>query len=302
MRLLLALGGSTNAIVHLTAIAGRLGIKIDLRKLNELSDSTPVLVDLKPTGASYMEDLHAAGGIPAVLRELRHLLNLDCITVTGETLGDRIEHAPEWVDRTYIKSFKEPVRENGGLVALFGNIAPRGAILKRSAADPTLFEKEGRAVVFESLEDLAARIDDPNLDVNADDFLLLKNAGPTSAAAMPEAGYLPIPAKLAKSGIKDMVRISDARMSGTAYGTIVLHVTPDAASGGPLSLVQTGDKLRLSVNKREIELLVSDEDLAKRAAKAHISTAARPPRGYARLYQEQILQADEGCDFAFLRA
>jgi dihydroxy-acid dehydratase len=301
LRLLLALGGSTNAIIHLTAIAGRLGVAIDLHRLNELSDSTPVLVDLKPTGTGYMEDLNAAGGIPAVMREIRHLLNLDCLTVTGETLGERLDGHDAWVDRTYIRPLASPVRETGGLVALFGNIAPRGAILKRSAADPGLFEGEGRAVVFSSLEDLASRIDDPGLDVRADDYLVLLNAGPTSAAAMPEAGYLPIPAKLAKAGVKDMVRISDARMSGTAFGTIVLHVAPDSASGGPLGLVRSGDRIRLSVIERRLELLVSDDELARRAADA-VSDPPRPGRGYARLYQEQILQADEGCDFSFLTA
>jgi dihydroxy-acid dehydratase len=302
LRILLALGGSTNALIHLTAIAGRLGHSIDLRHLNELSDTTPVLVDLKPTGVGYMEDLHAAGGIPAVMRELRHLLDLDCITVTGETLGDRLEAWPSWVDRSVIHAFDNPVRPNGGLVALFGNIAPRGAVLKRSAADPALFEKEGRVVVFSSLEDLAERVDQPDLDVTRDDFLLLQNAGPTSDAAMPEAGYLPIPAKLARAGVKDMVRISDARMSGTAYGTIVLHVAPDAASGGPLGLVKNGDRMRISVERRAIELLVSEEELDARAKAAPVRDVASVDRGYARLYQEQILQADEGCDFRFLRA
>ena len=302
LRLLLAIGGSTNAIIHLTAIAGRLGLDVSLRRLNELTDSTPVLVDLKPTGAGYMEDLHAAGGIPAVLRELRDLLRLDCVTVTGETLGDRIERTPAWVDRAIIRPISAPVRDNGGLVALFGNIAPRGAVMKRSAADPDLFEREGRAVAFESVEDLAARIDDPALDVAADDFLVLKNAGPTSAVAMPEAGYLPIPAKLAKAGVKDMVRISDARMSGAAYGTVVLHVAPDAASGGPLALVRSGDRIRLSVRNRRLELMVDQLELDRRRAESPSSAAAPPPRGYSRLYQEQILQADEGCDFKFLRA
>jgi len=301
LRLLMALGGSTNAIIHLTAIAGRLGIRLDLHRLNEISDTTPVLVDLKPTGTGYMEDLHAAGGIPAVMRELRHVLHLDCTTVTGETLGERIERAPAWVDRSIIRSFDDPIRENGGLVALFGNLAPRGAILKRSAADPSLFEGEGRAVVFDSLEDMAARVDDPDLDVKADDYLVLKNAGPASAAAMPEAGYLPIPSKLARAGVKDMVRISDARMSGTAYGTIVLHVTPDAASGGPLSLAQTGDRIRLSVSERKLELLVDQAELDRRAASKVKVEAEGPRRGYAKLYQDQILQADEGCDFAFLK-
>jgi dihydroxy-acid dehydratase len=300
MRVLLALGGSTNAVIHLAAIAGRLGIGLDLHRLNALSDTTPVLVDLKPTGGGYMEDLHAAGGIPAVLRELRSLLHLDCLTVTGETLGDRIAGTPAWVDRSVVRSLADPVRETGGLVALFGNLAPRGAILKRSAADPALFETEARAVVFDSLEDLARRIDDPALDVTAQDILVLKNAGPTSAAAMPEAGYLPIPARLAKAGVKDMIRISDARMSGTAFGTIVLHVAPDAASGGPLGLVESGDRIRLSVRERALTLLVDETELARR--RAQLAPAPPPPaRGYARLYREQILQADEGCDFAVLR-
>jgi dihydroxy-acid dehydratase len=299
LRVLLAIGGSTNALIHLTAIAGRLGLSVDLRRLNALSDDTPVLVDLKPTGGGYMEDFHYAGGVPALMRELRHLLNLDCRTVTGETIGERIEAAPPWVDRAIIRDIGNPVRPDGGLVALFGNIAPRGAIMKRSAADPSLFELEGRAVVFTSLEDLAARIDDPDLDVAREDFLVLLNAGPTSASAMPEAGYLPIPSKLAKLGVKDMVRISDARMSGTAYGTIVLHVAPDAASGGPLSLVRSGDRLRLSVRDRKLEILLSDDELAARTPTVeHEEKVAK--RGYARLYSEQILQADEGCDFSIL--
>lgn len=300
LRLLLALGGSTNAIIHLTAIAGRMGIPISLRRLNELSDTTPVLVDLKPTGIGYMEDLHAAGGIPAVARELKGLLHLDCRTITGETLGERIDAAPAWVGRDIIRPIGDPVRAQGGLVALFGNIAPNGAILKRSAADETLFEHEGRVVAFESLEDLSNRIDDPDLDVKADDILVLKNAGPTSAAAMPEAGYLPIPLKLARAGVKDMVRISDARMSGTAFGTIVLHVSPDAASGGPLSLVRSGDRIKISVAGKSINLLVADAELKKRAEASRPAEPAAA-RGYARLYQEQITQAEAGCDFRFLQ-
>lgn len=301
LRILMAIGGSTNAIIHLAAIAGRLGLTIDLRRMNEISDTTPVLVDLKPTGSAYMEDLHAAGGIPAVMRELRHLLHLDCETITGETIGDRIEAAEPWVDRNVIRPIDAPVRENGGLLAVFGNMAPRGAIIKRSAADPNLFEKTGRVVVFTSLEDLAARIDDPDLDVTADDFLVLQNAGPLSDAAMPEAGYIPIPAKLARAGVKDMVRISDARMSGTAYGTIVLHVAPDAASGGPIGLIRNGDRIELSVKGHSIRLLVSDEELEARCAEQ--KTEKRPaPRGYDMLYRDHVLQADEGCDFDFLQS
>jgi dihydroxy-acid dehydratase len=300
LRVLLAIGGSTNAIIHLTAIAGRAGISIDLQRLNELSDTTPVLVDLKPTGPFYMEDLHAAGGIGAVLRELKPLLHLDCMTVAGISLGERLEGDAAYVDRTVIRSIDEPLQAQGGLVALFGSLAPRGAVLKRAAADPALFEKEGRAVVFSSLEDLAKRIDDPDLDVNADDFLVLQNSGPLSPAGMPEAGYLPIPQKLARAGVKDMVRISDARMSGTAYGTVVLHVSPDAASGGPLGLVRSGDRIRLSVMERRIDLLVDEAELARRRTMSP-AIVVRPQRGYANLYSREVLQADQGCDFNFLR-
>jgi dihydroxy-acid dehydratase len=300
LRVLLAIGGSTNAIVHLTAIAGRAGIKIDLKQLNELSDSTPVLVDLKPTGQHYMSDLYASGGIGAVLRELKPLLHLDCMTVTGFSLKEILEKQPAWVDRAVVKSFDNPLSKQGGLVALFGSLAPNGAILKRSAADPQLFEKAGRAVVFTSLDDLAARIDDAALDVKPEDFLVLQNAGPKSGYAMPEAGYLPIPGKLARAGVKDMVRISDARMSGTAYGTIVLHVSPESAVGGPLALVKNGDRIRLSVRERKIDLLVSDEELRKRKA-SWKPAVTLPTRGYAKLYMDHVLQAEHGCDFDFLR-
>jgi len=298
LRVLLAVSGSTNAIIHLTAVAGRAGVNISLDRLNELSETTPVLLDLKPTGPFYMEDLFAAGGIGAVLRELKPLLHLDCVTVTGETLGDRLSESG-FVDRAVVRTLADPLQPHGGLIALFGNLAPRGAIVKRAAADPNLFEREGRAVVFTSLEDLSDRIDDPDLDVLPDDFLVLQNAGPLSPSGMPEAGYLPIPAKLARAGVKDMVRISDARMSGTAFGTIVLHVAPDAASGGPIGLVRNGDRIRLSVRDRRLELLVDDAELERRKAEA--MTVAAPVRGYARLYHEQVLQADQGCDFAFLR-
>ena len=299
LRVLLAIGGSTNAIVHLTAIAGRAGVNVSLDKLNQLSDSTPVLVDLKPTGQHYMSDLYAAGGVGAVLREIKPLLHLECMTVAGVTLGEILEKQDAWVDRAVVREFRNPISPVGGLVALFGSLAPNGAILKRSAADPKLFEKEGRAIVFTSLDDLAARIDDAGLDVTADDFLVLQNAGPTSGYAMPEAGYLPIPAKLARAGVKDMVRISDARMSGTAYGTIVLHVSPESAAGGPLALARNGDRIRISVKKRSIDLLVPDDELKRR--KATWKPPVAPGRGYAKLYMEHVLQAEHGCDFDFLR-
>lgn len=301
LRVLLAIGGSTNAIIHLTAIAGRLGIPVSLHRLNEISDETPVLVNLKPTGDNYMEDFFAAGGMSAVLRELAPRLHLDALTVTGETLGERIAaEAQAWVDHRIVRPASDPVEPQGGLVALFGSLAPRGAILKRSAADKRLFEQEGRAVVFRSLEDLAARIDDPELDVNADDILVLQNAGPKSGSGMPEAGYLPIPKKLAERGVKDMLRISDARMSGTAYGTIVLHVAPEAALGGPIGLVRNGDRIRLSVKDRRIDLLVDRQELERRAREVKPPTPVG--RGYARLYQDHVLQADAGCDFDFLQA
>ena len=301
LRVLLALGGSTNAVIHLTAIAGRAGVKIGLDQLNKLSDSTPVLVNLKPVGNGYMEDFFASGGMGALLRELKPLLHLDCMTVTGETLGERLaDDAAPYVDRSIIAASDEPFEPQGGLVALFGNLAPHGAILKRSAADARLFEHEGRAVVFSSLADLAERIDSPELDVTPQDVLVLQNAGPHAPECMPEAGYLPIPRKLAQRGVKDMVRVSDARMSGTAFGTIVLHVTPDSASGGPLGLVRTGDRIRLSVKDRRIELLIEDGELKKRASTAK-SARPKAERGYAKLYAQEILGADDGCDFAFLR-
>lgn len=301
LRVLLALGGSTNAIIHLTAVAGRLGIDVSLKRLNELSDTTPVLVNLKPVGTDYMEDFFFAGGVGAVLRELKPLLHLDTVSVTGETLGDRLEKDAGWVDHRIIAKAKEPLEPEGGLVALFGNLAPRGAILKRSAADSSLFEKEGRAVVFDSLEDLASRVDDPDLDITKDDFMVLQNAGPKSASGMPEAGYLPIPKKLSAQGVKDMVRISDARMSGTAFGTIVLHVSPEASVGGTLAFVQNGDRIKLSVLNKSIELLVDEGELARRRQNwSSDNVPADQRRGYDRLYASEVTQADEGCDFPFL--
>ncbi len=296
-RVLQAVGGSTNAVVHLAAIAGRLGIKIPFSRFNELSDETPVLVDLKPVGEGYMEDFHAAGGMGALLRELKPLLHLDTIDVEGRTLRERLEEPLDWVNPAVIRPFNDPVSKDGGLVALTGNLAPDGAIFKRAAATPALFESEGRAVVFTGLEDLSNRVDDPDLDVRPDDVLVLQNAGP-HAAGMPEAGYLPIPKKLAKAGVKDMVRISDARMSGTAFGSIVLHIAPEAAVGGPLAAVRNGDRIRLSIAKKQINLLVDDAEIKRRLADHRPPPA--PARGYKSLYRRTVLQAPEGCDFDFL--
>jgi len=300
LRVLLAIGGSTNAIIHLTAIAGRAGVPISLTRLNVVSDETPVLVDLKPSGDFYMVDFFNAGGLGAVLAELQPQLHLDCLTVTGETLGARLDAAPRYVEHSVIRTRSEPILSVGGLVALFGTLAPGGAILKRSAADARLFEMEAAAVVFDSLEDLSARVDDPALAVTPESILVLKNAGPKGGPGMPEAGYLPIPQKLLRAGVKDMVRISDARMSGTAFGTIVLHVTPEAAVGGPLALVATGDRIRMSVKERKLDLLVDEAELARR--RASWRPAAVPKRGYRKLYMDHVLQADLGCDFDFLRA
>ncbi|VCU71065.1 L-arabonate dehydratase [Pigmentiphaga humi] len=301
LRVLLAISGSTNAVIHLTAIAGRLGLDVDGARLNRLSAETPVLVDLKPTGANYMEDLNAAGGVQAVMYELRDLLHQDASTVTGETIGQWMQaQAPRWVDHGVVRRRGEPLLPHGGLLALKGSLAPNGALIKRAAADESLFEHTGRAVVFESLEDMAARIDSPDLDVEADDILVLKHAGP-KAAAMPEAGYIPIPAKLARQGVRDMVRLSDARMSGTAYGTVVLHISPEAEAGGPLALVRNGDRIALSVSRQAIDLLVDDAELDRRRALWQ-PPAQKETRGYGWLYQEHVTQAEYGCDFDFLRA
>jgi dihydroxy-acid dehydratase len=301
LRVLLALGGSTNAVIHLTAIAGRAGVKVSLDRINELSDSTPVLVNLKPVGNGYMEDFAAAGGMGVLMRELAPLLDLDCMTVTGETLGERLAADGDgWIDRSIIAARGEPFEPQGGLVALFGNLAPQGAILKRSAADAKLFEHEGRAVVFSSLADLAARVDDPALDVTPNDILVLQNAGPNAPEAMPEAGYLPIPRKLAQSGVKDMIRVSDARMSGTAFGTVVLHVTPEAMELGPLAAVQEGDEITLDAENGLLQLEVADAEIARRLAELKKTRVIVRTGGYLQLYRDHVLQADEGCDFDFL--
>lgn len=301
MRVLLAIGGSTNGIVHLTAIAGRLGIDIDLKALDRMGRETPVLLDLKPAGQHYMEDFHKAGGMATLLRELKPLLKLNALTVTGRSLGEEIELAGPGFAQDVVKPVADPIYPQGGIAVLEGNLAPGGAIIKQSSADPGLMEHEGRAVVFENAADLANRIDADDLDVHADDILVLKNIGPKGAPGMPEAGYIPIPKKLAVKGVKDIVRISDGRMSGTAFGTIVLHVTPESAIGGPLAYVQNGDRIRLSVKSREISLLVSESEMERRRSAMPIV----PPtadRGYKKLFLQSVTQADKGVDFDFLRA
>jgi dihydroxy-acid dehydratase len=301
LRVLLAIGGSTNGIIHLTAIAGRLGIAVDLAQLDRMSAETPVLVDLKPSGKHYMEDFHKAGGLATVLRELRPLLHLDALTVTGRTLGEELDAAGPGFAQDVVRSFDQPIYRQGGIAVLHGNIAPGGAIIKQSAASEKLMEHEGRAVVFENMQDLAERIDDETLDVAADDVLVLKQIGPVGAPGMPEAGYIPIPKKLARMGVKDMVRISDGRISGTAGGTIVVHVTPETAKGGPLGLVRNGDRIRLSVAGRTLSVLLSDAQLAARAAEAKPVAPNPKERGYRKLFLSAVTQADQGCDFDFLR-
>lgn len=298
---LLATGGSTNAIVHLAAMAGRLGFQLDLEAFDKIGRAVPVLVDLKPSGSHYMQDLHDAGGLVTILREIRPHLHLDCLTVTGRTLGDEIDAAPSNFAQDIVASMDRPIYPEGGIAVLKGNLAPGGAIVKQSAATPELLSHRGRAVVFSSLGDLALRIDDPDLDVTADDVLVLQNAGPKGAPGMPEAGYMPIPKKLARQGVKDMVRISDARMSGTASGTIVLHVTPEAAGGGPLGLVRNGDFIELDVARRSLRLDVDEAELESRRTRAAPVVHPGSERGYLNLFLNSVLQADEGCDFDFLK-
>ena len=301
IRVLHACGGSTNGVIHLIAIAGRLGIELPLQLFDDLSRTTPMLVNLRPSGTYHMEDLWEAGGIPVVLKEMEPLLRGNALTVTGNTWGEmlpRIPRAGSW--QQVIAPREKPLHPEGGLAIVTGNLAPDGAVVKQSAASPHLLTHRGRAVVFASQEDLARRIDDPDLDVKPEDVLVMQNAGPIGAPGMPEAGYLPLPKKLLAQGVRDMVRISDARMSGTAFGTIVLHVAPESAVGGPLALVRTGDEILLDVPHRKLELLVSDEELKRRRA------AWRPPepafrRGYGKLFLDHVLQAPQGCDFDFLR-
>jgi dihydroxy-acid dehydratase len=300
-RTVMAVGGSTNAIIHLTAIAGRAGIPVDLDAIDALGRETPVLVDLKPTGQHYMEDLHRAGGLTPVLRGLGGLIDGSCMTVTGQALAQNLADAPADHGQTVVRPASNPVFSGGALAVLRGNLAPRGAIIKQAAADPKLLSHTGPAMVFDSLSDLAARIDDEALDVTAASILVLRNAGPKGAPGMPEAGYLPIPKKLARQGVTDMVRISDARMSGTAFGTVVLHITPEAAEGGPLALVRTGDLIHLDVPNRRIDLMISKAEMATRQA-ALAPPEPAPERGYARLHALHVLQADGGCDLDFLTA
>jgi dihydroxy-acid dehydratase len=299
IRVDMAIGGSTNAIVHLVALAGRVGLDLPLSRFDEISRVTPVIANLKPSGEFLMEDFYYAGGLPAVMKEISPLLHLDALTANGKTLGENIAHAGCF-NPNVIKTLSQPLRPEGGTVILKGNLAPQGAVLKQSAASPHLLRHKGRAVVFENAEDLIARIDDAQLEVDENSILVLKNAGPKGAPGMPEWGHLPIPAKLLKAGVKDMVRLSDARISGTSFGTIVVHIAPESAVGGPLAAVKSGDWIELDVPRRRLELLITDAELNNRLA------AWRPPaphyeRGYGKMFLEHVLQAHEGCDFDFLR-
>jgi len=296
-----ALGGSTNTVIHLAAIAGRAGLKLDLAELDEIGRQTPVLADLKPVGRLYMQDFHAAGGLPALLRELvRGGADFDTTALAGDgrNWAEVLDDWPEWTDPTVIRATENPVVSNQTLAVLHGNLAPGGALIKEAAMSKNLMQHEGPALVFESLDDLDKRLDDPKLPVTADHVLVLRNAGPIGAPGMPEAGSIPIPTKLATQGVRDMVRISDARMSGTAYGAVVLHVSPEAAAGGPLALVKDGDIVKLDLAGRRIDLLVDEAELAKR--RADWSPPPLPDRGYARLFAKTVTQAENGCDFDFL--
>jgi dihydroxy-acid dehydratase len=293
-----ALGGSTNAVIHLIAMAGRAGIPLALARFDELSRKTPLLANIRPSGKYLMEDFYYAGGLPALLRALSPHLDLGCATVTGQTLGEAISGA-EIYNADVIRSLDNPVLEHGGLAILHGNLAPNGAVIKASAAEPHLLKHAGRAVVFDSYNEMNARIDDPALDVDANSVLVLRNAGPKGAPGMPEWGNLPIPQKLLKAGVRDMVRISDARMSGTNYGACVLHVSPESFVGGPLALLKESDIVELDVPGRQLNMRVSDEELGRRRA-AWKPKEGIYPRGYGKLFMQHIKQADEGCDFDFL--
>lgn len=298
IRVLHALGGSTNAIIHLIALAGRVGIDLPLSRFDELARTTPVLVDLKPAGRFLMEDFFYAGGVPALMLQLAPLLHLDSPTVTGKTLGENLA-AIHFHDVNVIRTLDQPLQAEGGLVVLRGSLAPNGAILKTAAASPHLLRHRGRAVVFEDHDDLCQRIDDPQLNVTADDILVMKQGGPLGGPGMPEWGFLPLPRKLLQQGVRDMVRISDARMSGTAFGTVVVHVSPESAAGGPLAAVRTGDLINLDVEKRCLDVLVEPAEIERRLQDTP-PPCHRPRRGYEWLYSQHVLQADQGCDFDFL--
>lgn len=297
---LMALSGSTNAIIHLVAMAGRLGIRLPLERFDELSRTTPVLANLRPAGAFLMEDFHDAGGLPALLRQMQDLLALDALTINGRTLGENIAEA-EIFQPDVIRTRSHAMKAEGGVYVLRGNLAPRGAVIKPAAADPRLLRHRGPAVVFRDYADLKSRIDSEDLHVTKDSVLCLQNAGPQGAPGMPEWGMLPIPKKLLMQGVRDMVRMSDARMSGTSYGACVLHITPESAVGGPLALVQDGDIIELDVEARRLHLAVRDDVLEERRA-AWVQPPEHYERGYGRLFLDQITQADEGCDFRFLHA
>jgi dihydroxy-acid dehydratase len=302
MIVLQAIGGSTNGLIHLAAIAGRLGLSVDLAEFDAIGRTVPVLVDVKPSGAHFLEDFHRAGGVPRLLVELRDVLDLSANGVGGATLAQTLAAAEPIAHQTIIRSRHDPVKTSGAMAVLRGTLAPGGALIKQSAATPALLDHRGRAVVFDSLAELAEGIDDPRRSIEAGDILVLRNAGPKGGPGMPEAGYLPIPKRLLQQGVKDMVRISDARMSGTAFGTIVLHVTPEAALGGPLALVADGDMIHLDVANRRLDLLVEPAELERRrAAWRKPDPPPHSERGYARLYLDSVLQADQGCDFGFLR-
>jgi dihydroxy-acid dehydratase len=299
IRVNMAIGGSTNAIVHLVAIAGRVGIHLPLELFDEISRATPFITNVRPSGELLMEDMYYAGGLPAVMKELEPLLHLNAVTVTGKTMGENIAGAACF-DRNVIRTLKEPLNAEGGTVVLKGNLAPHGAVLKQTAASPHLMRHKGRAVVFESYDDLWARVDDPALEVDENSVMVMKNGGPKGAPGMPEWGDMPVPKKLLEAGVSDMVRLSDARMSGTAYGTVVLHVSPESAVGGPLAVVQNGDLIELDVAGRRLELHVPASEIEKRRA-AWRAPAPHYQRGYGRMYLEHVLQAHEGCDFDYLR-
>jgi dihydroxy-acid dehydratase len=297
---LAAVGGSTNAVVHLLAIAGRLGITLSLDDFDRTGAGVPLLVDLQPAGKHLMEDFHRAGGLLAVLREVQDLLDPDALTVTGKPLVEQLGDAQIW-DDSVIRSRSEPLQADAGIAVLYGNLAPDGAVIKPAAASPELLQHRGKAVVFDSIEDFHARIDDPHLDVDADSVLVLRGCGPKGYPGMPEVANLPLPTKLLAEGVRDMVRICDGRMSGTAYGTVVLHVSPEAADGGPLGLVETGDFIALDVASRRLDVDVSTDELQRRRPSAAVMAGyAAPTRGWERLYVDHVMQADRGADLDFL--